>query len=397
MSRPATAAVVGYARTPFGKFGGSLRPMSLPDLGAHVVRAALSRAGLDGSDVDELVFGVNFPGSDRSIARQISLRAGLPADRISYTVDQACCSALTATTMAARSIALGEARCAISGGAENLSRVPYFLETTRWGNRLGPITLTDQLVVSCPHTGVPRAIQAADEAAAFGIDRVAQDEWAVRSQERFAAAVAKGHFDHEIAPLDTAADGERVALAVDEVPRQGVTLAALAALPTVNGSATVTAGNAPNLSTGAGALVLMADDEVTARGATRRATLSGWSLVCGEPAAIASIPATAIRAALARAELTLDDVDLIEINEAFAAVPLVSTLVLAGGDRSGAAKLREITNVNGGAIAVGHPTSATGARLVMTAIGELERRGGGTAVVGICGGVGEAAGIVVRV
>ena len=380
-----TIAVTGYARTPFGRFGGALRDVRLPVLGAAAVQAALARSGAAGEAVDEVVIGVNFTGSERSVARQVALRAGVPDDRNAFTVDRACCSSLAAITLASRGLRLGDTKVAVAGGVENLSRVPYFLENMRWGQRLGDVTLTDQLVVSCPHTGVPRAVQAADEAAEYGIGREEQDAWAWRSQQRYAAALAEGVFDDEIVALDE--------LDHDEVPRPDTDLAALAALATVNGSATVTAGNAPNLSTGAAALVLATTDV----DAPVKATLQGWSMASGHPQMIASMPARAARLALQRCGLALDDIDLIEVNEAFAAVPLVTTMELAGRDEVLAKDLRERTNVTGGAIAIGHPTGATAARLVLTAVNQLTRRGGGTALVTICGGVGEAEAVVVRV
>jgi acetyl-CoA C-acetyltransferase len=390
--------VAGYARTPFGKFGGALRGLRLPALGAVAVRAALSRADVDPAAVDELAIGVNFPGSERSVARQIQLRAGVPDDRTSYTVDRACCSSLAAVTLASRGLRLGDTAVAVAGGVDNLSRVPYFLETARFGSRLGDLRLVDQLVVSCPHTGVPRAVQAATEAARYGVGRDEQDEWALRSQERYQRALAGGLLAAELVPVDEPdEDGRRVSLDRDEVPRPDTTLAALAKLPTVNGSTTVTAGNAPDLSSGASALVLMSQEAARGHGVTVRARLFGFAMASGDPQRIASMPARSARLALQRAGLQLSDVDLLEVNEAFAAVPLVTTLELADGDRRRAEKLRERTNVGGGAVAVGHPTGATAGRLVMTLISQLTARGGGTGLVTICGGVGEAEAVLVRV
>ena len=300
--------------------------------------------------------------------------------------------------LACRGLRLGETRFSIAGGVENLSRVPYFLEAARFGSRLGDIVLTDQLLVACPHSGVPRAVQAADEAAQYGIGREEQDAWALRSQQLYAEAAAAGRFAAEIAPVRTTdADGRAVELDADEPPRPDSTAAGLAALRTVNGSSTVTAGNAPDLSTGATALVLAADTGTRDGGPEPQALLRGWSAAAGHPQKIASMPAVAARLALRRAGLSLDDVAVIEVNEAFAAVPLVTTLVLADGDTERAERLRARTNVNGGSVAVGHPTGATAGRLVMTCIGELRRRGGGRALVTICGGVGEAEAVIVEV
>jgi acetyl-CoA C-acetyltransferase len=389
--------VLGFARTPFARFGGALREASLPELGVAAVKGALVRAKVEASEVEELALGVNFPGSDRSIARQVSLRSGIPETSNSFTVDRACCSSLTAISLASRSLRLGDVKLAVAGGAENLSAVPFFLEGARFGHRLGDFVMSDKLVVSCPHTHEPRAVQASREALEYGIDRVQQDEWSVRSQERYAKALSAGIPDEEIVPVaGRDGRGNPALIKADEVPRPDTTMERLAALSTIYGSETVTPGNAPDLSTGATAVVLAGSD--VARGdRPALATLISFVSVSGEPARIASIPAKAIELALSRSDLALGDLSVIEINEAFAAVPLVSTLVLAQGDAAAASQIRERTNVNGGSIAVGHPTGATGARLLMTVIAELRRMGGGIGVAALCGGVGEAEAIVVRV
>lgn len=389
--------IAGAVRTPFGRFGGTLREITLPALGAIAVRGALERAGVAPAEVDELAVGVNFPGADRSVARQIGLRAGIPEERSSFTIDRACCSSLSAVTLASRGLRLGDTEIAVAGGAENLSLVPYFIPAARFGQGIGDIVLKDVLVVSCPHTGAPRAVQASNEAARFGVSREEQDAWAYRSQMRWRDAQAAGRFVDELVPVDDAVEGARVALSTDESPRPDTTLQRLAQLRPVNGSATVTAGNAPGLSTGASALVLMAATVAAASGTRPLAALVTTAMASGHPQGLGSMPAVAARLALTRAGLRLDDMTLIEINEAFAVVPLVSTLVLADGDRAGAERLRDRTNVNGGAIAVGHPTGATAGRLLMTAAYELRRRGGGHALVTICGGIGEAEAAIIRV
>jgi acetyl-CoA C-acetyltransferase len=389
--------VIGAKRTPFGRFGGAMKALPIPLLGAHAARAALDDAGVSADMIDEVALGVNLPGSDRSIARQLALHAGVPDDRTAYTVDRACCSSLTAFSLGARAIQVGDARLALVGGAENMSRVPYFLEDMRWGHRLGRIEIKDQLVISCPYTGVPRAVQAADEALRYDVDRGQQDAWALRSQRRAAEAAAAGRFDDQIAPIEIEDGGGMTAVDADENLRADVTLERLAALPTVYGSATVTAGNAPGLSTGASQLVLADAEAAASLGARPLATLLATARVSGPPANIASIPASAVRRVLERADVALDDVDLIEINEAFAAVPLVSTQILADGDIARTDALRERVNVNGGAIALGHPTGATAGRLIMNVIYELRRRGGGLGLVALCGGIGEAESALLRV
>jgi acetyl-CoA C-acetyltransferase len=393
----AGVSVLAMARTPFGKFGGALRNVDIRDLGAAAIRAAIDRSGLDPGAVDGVVLGVNFPGSRRSVARQAALRAGLADTIDAITVDRACCSSLAATRLASQGIRLGDNAVVVAGGAENLSQVPYFLEHTRFGeHRIGRIVLEDHLVISCPHTGVPRAVQAAEEAAAFGIGRAAQDEWAARSHELYWRAREDGEFA-EIFAVDPATLSGAQPLEADESPRRGVTAQTLAALPAVYGSETVTAGNAPGLSTGGCALVLTSPVTAARSGGEEQARLIGFAIASDSAPKIGATPALAARRALRQAGIQLADVHVIEINEAFAAVPLVATLVLADGDESTAEKLRSRTNLRGGAIAIGHPTGATGARLVMSAISALKARGGGLGLVTICGGVAEAESVVLEV
>ncbi len=388
-------SVLGLARTPFGKFGGSLRDVDVRDLGAAAVSTALQRSGVDPAAVDEVVLGVNFPGSRRSVARQASLRAGLRDSINAVTVDRACCSSLTAVRLASLALRIGDTSLAVAGGAENLSAVPYFLETSRFGNRLGPIVLEDHLVISCPHTGVPRAVQASEEAAPLGIDRAAQDDWAARSHELYWRTIDDSPLA-EVFPVSAESLPGAGDLAADESPRRDVNRAKLAALPTVYGSSTVTAGNAPGLSTGSTALVLANPVRVPS-GAVESARLLGFGSASGPAPRIGHTPAVAARLALKDAGVDLTDVSVIEINEAFATVPLVTTHALADGDTSTAEKLRSRTNTRGGAIALGHPTGASGARLIMSAIAALQARGGGLGLVAICGGVAEAEALVVEV
>jgi acetyl-CoA C-acetyltransferase len=398
-------AVMSAVRSPFGKFGGTLKDFTLPELGGIVFAEAVRRAGVDPDDVEEVATGVNLPGSDRSIARQVLIEAGIPPSRVAYTVDRACCSSMAATSLASRSIRLGDTKIAVAGGTENMSRVPYFLTAQRWGHSLGDVVLKDQLVIACPMTGRPRAVQAGEEAVEYGITREEQDAWAVRSHHRYLEARGAGKFAEEIMPVPVPQRrGEPVLFTEDESVRADTSIEKLAALKTVYGSPTVTAGNAPGLNTGASAMVLMAPQEAAARKAKPLASLIGWAMASGHPDRIASIPAESARLVLEQVGMTVDDVDLIEINEAFAAVPLVSTLIMAGLDRERADAIRSKTNVNGGAIAIGHPTGATGARLIMTLIYELRRRraaaGDERAYHGlatICGGIGEAEAVVVRV
>jgi len=398
-------AVISGVRSPFGRFGGALKDFTLPKLGGLVFAEAIRRAGIEPADVEEVATGVNLPGADRSIARQVLIEAGVPTNRVAYTVDRACCSSLAAVNMASRSIRLGEAEIALAGGTENMSKVPYFLTDFRWGHRLGDVNLKDQLVIADPMTGKPRAVQAGDEALEYGVSREEQDRWALQSHERYFKAKAACHFKDEVMAIEVPQErGEPIQFTEDESPRADVSLEKLAKLPTVYGSPTVTAGNAPGLNTGSSALVLMSPEEARRRGKKPLATLMAWAMASGHPDKLASIPAESARLSLEKAGLTIDDMDLIEINEAFAAMPLVSTLIMGGRDPKKTEAIRARTNVNGGAIAIGHPTGATGARLIMTLVYELRRRREASGesrpfygIATICGGIGEGEAVIVKV
>lgn len=398
-------AVISAVRSPFGKFGGALKDFTLPQLGGLVFAEAIRRAGIDPAEVEEVATGVNLPGADRSIARQVLIEAGIPPERVAYTVDRACCSSMAAVSLASRSIRLGDAHIAAAGGTENMSKVPYFLTEERWGARLGDVVLKDQLVIACPMTGKPRAVQAGEEAVEYNISREEQDAWAVRSHLNYIKAKEACKFQDELMPIEIPQrKGDPILFTEDESPRPDTTLEKLAKLPLIYGSPTVTAGNAPGLNTGSSAMILMSLDEAERRGKKPLATLISWAMASGHPDRIASIPAESARLALEKANMTIDDMDLIEINEAFAAVPLVSTLIMAGGDQQKAEEIRAKTNVNGGAIAIGHPTGATGARLVLTLMYELRRRRAESGesrpyygLATLCGGIGEAEAIIVKV
>lgn len=390
--------VVGAVRTPFGKFGGTLKDFTLPDLGGRVVAEAMRRASMPPEDVDEVALGVNLPGSDRSIARQAALRAGIPDTTPAFTVDRACCSSMSAVNVVSRSLRLGEADVVVGGGTENMSLVPYFVHDARWGKRIGDIVLKDQLIISCPYSGKPRALQAGEEAMEFDVSREDQDRWALRSHQRALAAREAGFFEAEIIPVEVPQrKGPAINFDKDEGVRPDSSMEKLARLRTVYDSPTVTPGNAPGLSTGASAVVLTTREEAERRGIEPLAAIKTWAMVSGHPDKIASIPATAAQKALDQLGMAVDDMDLIEINEAFAAMPLVATQILGGGDPAEIAAIREKTNVNGGAIAIGHPTGATGARLVMTIIYALKSRGGGWGLAAICGGIGQGEAMIVKV
>jgi len=398
--------LIDAVRTPFSRFGGALRGFHSTDLGAIVIRELLRRASVPGERVDMVYYGMCIQ-AEAAIeynvnARQALLKAGLPPATLSLTLDRACCSSLTCAQMAFRDIRYGEADVVLAVGAENMSNTPFVLHNVRWATGLEQPVIKDHLY-PIGYTGHhPLARDAGEVALEHGIGREEQDRWALRSQRRWAEAEAAGRFGEELVAVDVPQRrGEPMRFSRDEPPRPDTELERLAKLPTVYESPTVTAGNAPGLDAGAGALLLMSREAAEAQGRKPLATILAVESVAREPRTIASAPADAIEKALTRAGRDLDEMALLEINEAFAAMPLVSTKVLAdrcwAGSRERLAALRERTNVNGGAVAMGHPVGASGARILMTLAYELRRRGGGFGACGICGGLAQADAAVIHV
>ena len=406
MEIPREVVVVGALRTPFSKFGGLLRDLHSTELGALVIREVLKRASLPGEAVDMLYYGMCIQ-SEAAIeynvnARQALLKAGLPPETVSLTLDRACCSSLTCVQMGFRDIRYGEADVVLAVGAENMSNTPFVLHNVRWATGLEQPKIRDHLF-PIGYTGYNSLAKDAGEVALeHGIGRDEQDAWAVRSQKRWAEANESGRFKDELMSVEIRQrKGEPVVFDTDESPRPDTTLERLARLKPVYGSPTVTAGNAPGLDAGASAVLLMSREKAREHGLRPLATVLTVASVAREPRTIASAPADAIRKALGQACLGLDDLSLLEINEAFAAMPLVSSKILAdhhyGGDAARLADLREKLNVNGGAVAIGHPVGASGARILMTLAYELRRRGGGYGACGICGGLAQADAAILRV
>jgi acetyl-CoA C-acetyltransferase len=389
--------IVNGKRTPFGRFGGSLRDISSVELGALVIRGVIKEYPIDDREIDFVIMGLCLPGVGLSPARQAVLGARFRVDTNALTVDRACCSALSAVGIGMQFILRGQASIIIAGGMENMSRTPYLIPQMRWGARLGDLTIRDELVIRNAYLDMPMAKYAGEVAVEKGVDRKEQDEWALRSHQRWGEAQTRNKFDEELIPVKVpSAKGKKSELMHDEHPRPDTTMDKLSVLNPVYGSPTVTAGNASGIADGATANVLMKREEAKKRGIRCLGKIVAYSPVCGEPRESPVLPAVAIRKALNQADLSLEDMKLIEINEAFAAMPLVSSLVLADFDRGEAEKIREKLNVDGGAIAIGHPIGATGGRLLMHTLYELRRRGGGYAAVAICGAVGQADAVIIE-
>lgn len=393
-----SVVVAGVARTPFGRFGGALKEHSAAELGAMALREAMRRAQLAPEQVDETYFGSALLGaSTLVVARQVNVRADLPFSTPSLTVDRACCSSMTAVGLAHLRILAGGSKVVVAGGLDSCSRTPFLQHGTRWGRRLGDLTVEDPLLMRNPINSQPVARVTGEVALAHGVSREAQDDWAHQSHARYFEALDRGFFDGEVisVPLDDRSRADLISQ--DESPRRGLKREKLAELSTVYGSPTVTAGNAPGLNDGASAVVLMSSDEAARQRVAPLCEVVRHFQAAGSLDSSPYLPGQAIGKVLDAAGVRLSDVKRIEINEAFAAMPLVSTKLLADGSASLLEHLRSITNVHGGAVALGHPPGASGARLVMTVARAVREAGGGYGVAAICGGFGQADAVLVKV
>ncbi|MEO6796225.1 MAG: acetyl-CoA C-acetyltransferase [Candidatus Dormibacter sp.] len=387
--------LVAAARTPFGKLGGALASLPAPELGAAVIREVLGRTHLPGADVDQVIMGtVLTAGMGQIPARQAAIKAGLPTTVSALTVNKVCASSLKAVNLAALLIRNGDAKVVVAGGMESMSQAPYLLEKARFGYRLGDGALVDSMVhdgLIDPANGCHMAVEGSNVAREFEVSRERQDAYAFQSQQRYAAALAAGRFREELVPIAVAGPkGATTSVAADEQPRPETSLEALARLkPVFQEDGTVTAGNAPAVNDGATAILLMSAAEARRRDLP---VLAQW-VAYGESAAdtpyLATVPASSIQAALKKAGLVVSDVDLFEINEAFAAVACTATDLL-GVDE-------ERVNVDGGALAVGHPIGASGARILMHLVYELRRRKGSYGAAGICSGMAQGEATIVRI
>ena len=398
---PADVVILSAVRTPIGRFGGSFKDIHAADLGMVAAKAAISRAGLEPADIQEVLMGHGRPaGVGPNPARQVAHRAGVPATAPAYTINKACAGGMQALASGAQSIMLGESDVVLAGGIENMSRVPYLVDASdaRWGHKMGHFQFVDAMYrdgFADPLSGLIMGETAEVLARQYGITREQSDQFALESQRKAEAAQQAGHFTREIAPVTVTEKGKAVEIAADEHPRHGSTIEALRKLPLtfpkVDGhDGIITAGSASGITDGAAALVLASADFAKARGLKPLAKISGWSSAGVDPRIMGIGPVPAIAKLHKRTGLAIGDFDLVEINEAFAA----QVLAVLKDVPIPADKL----NVNGGAIALGHPIGCTGARIVVTLLHELQRRGKtkGLATLCVSGGMGMAMAIEVK-
>ena len=396
--------IVSAVRTPFGRYCGSLKEFDYFDLGALPMKEVLSRVGLAGDQVNEVYWGVGDTSVCKDVytpvaARQTLLKAGLPPEIPSVALDKACVSAMSAVHYGCRAMVAGEIHCAIGGGATSFSREPLVVRGLRWkGFRMGDVKMEDPLFKLGYKDFNPVSVDADNVASEYAVSREEQDEWAVRSHLNYGRAWEAGKFSDEMMSLEIRQNnGDSVTLDIDEQFRPNTSIEKLAKLPGIYGCKGITAGNAPGLNDGATAILFMTEAKADELGLEPLAHILSMSSVAISPLRMPEGPAYAAMAALKSANLSLHDIHFMEINEAFSAVPLVSTLLLTDNDRRKTKDLREKTNINGSAISIGHPNTASGARIIMNLMYELRRRGGGYALGAICGGLAQADACVIKV
>ena len=382
----ARSVIVSAVRTPFGRLGGGLAEHEATELGAIAIREALSRAGLEPEEVEYVIMGqVLQAGAGQAPARQAAIGAGIPKEIGSDTINKVCASSIRAVEIADAMIRAGDHEVIVTGGMESMSNAPYILKKARFGYRLGDGTLIDSMT----HDGLTSTFdkrhmieQASFVSRELGISREEQDRWAMRSHERAVDAIDEGRFADEIVPV-----GE---VTTDESPRRDTSLEKLAALkPVFDPEGTTTAGNAPGVNDGAGAVVVTSEEFAKRRGLEILATIVSQGYVADDFAYLARTPARAGAIALEKAGKSIDDVERVELNEAFSSVVLNSAKML-GADE-------EKVNVNGGAVALGHPIGASGARILGTMVHELRRNGGGLGLAAICSGGGQGDAVLIEV
>ncbi|MBU8881014.1 acetyl-CoA C-acetyltransferase [Bacillus sp. FJAT-29790] len=387
--------ILGGARTPFGKFAGGLSSFSASDLGGFAVKEALNRAGIKPEEVDEVILGTVLQGGQGQIpSRQAARKAGLPWDIKTETVNKVCASGMRSLTLGDQIIRAGDEEVIVAGGMESMSNAPYILPTARWGFRMGDADVKDLMTydgLSCSFTGVHMGTYGNETAKELEISREEQDRWALRSHELTTVAMETSKLAEEIVPVVVPQrKGDPIIIAKDESPRRDTTLEKLAKLrPVFGADGTITAGNAPGVNDGAAALVLMSEERAVREGRNPEAFILGHAAIAIEAKDFPKTPGLVINELLRKTGKSVDEIDLFEINEAFAAVALASNKIAHLDENK--------VNVNGGAVALGHPIGASGARIILTLMYELKRRGGGIGIAAICSGGGQGDAIMIEV
>ncbi|MFC5649308.1 acetyl-CoA C-acetyltransferase [Paenibacillus solisilvae] len=387
--------IVGGARTAFGKFGGVWKDKTAADLGGIAIGGALHRANVHHSEVDEVMMGMALQaGAGQNPARQAARSGGLDWQVPAETVNKVCASGLRSLTMASQVIRAGDAGVIVAGGMESMSQAPHMLSHARQGLRLGDGKIVDLLHrdgLHCAFDPMHMGDYANQIAAEYGVSRQAQDNWALRSQQRAVESIRSGFFHDEIVPAAVVTkSGMSLTVETDEAPRPDTDAAKLAGLPLVfNGAGTITAGNAPGINDGAAALVVMRKDRAVPGSSAPHALILAHAAVSVEARNFPITPALVIQKLLQQSGMDMQRIDLFEVNEAFAVVVLASGLI-AGWDENK-------VNIHGGAIALGHPIGASGARIVLTLINGLRHRGGGYGIAAICSGGGQGDAVLIRV
>lgn len=389
--------ILDGARTPFGKFGGALSSLTASDLGGIAIKDALAKANVAAEAVDEVIIGTVLQAGQGQIpSRQAANKAGIPWNVKTETINKVCASGMRSVTLADQLIRLGDEEVIVAGGMESMSNAPYYMPKGRFGLRMGDASLVDGMIydgLSCAFhpKQVHMGIYGNETASKFEVSREQQDSWAARSHEKALAAIESGRFAEEIVPVEIPQrKGEPLLIETDEAPRLGTTVETLAKLKSAFSSdGSITAGNAPGVNDGACALVLMSEEKAQQENRQPLATILAHAEVGVAPEDFPQTPGLVINQLLEKAGKTLADIDLIEINEAFAAVALVSNQI-SGLDENK-------VNVNGGAVALGHPIGASGARIILTLAYELKRRGGGLGIAAICSGGGQGDAVLIEV
>ncbi|WP_174734751.1 acetyl-CoA C-acetyltransferase [Mesobacillus harenae] len=387
--------ILSGARTPFGKFGGALASLTASQLGGIAVKSSLERAGVSSEQVDELIMGSVLQGGQGQIpSRQAARNAGLPWEVKTETINKVCASGMRSVTLADQIIRAGDEEVIVAGGMESMSNAPYLMPKARWGLRMGDSAVKDLMLhdgLSCSFTGAHMGTYGNSVANEMELSRVDQDQWAYRSHQRAVAAIESGKLAEEIVPVNVPQrKGDPIVVENDEAPRKDTTIEKLTKLGSVfNSDGTITAGNAPGVNDGAAALVLMSEERAEREGRTPEALILGHTAIAVEAKDFPKTPGLVINELLKKTGKTLEEIDLFEINEAFAAVALASGKI-ANIDP-------EKVNVNGGAVALGHPIGASGARIIITLMHELKRRGGGIGIAAICSGGGQGDAIMIEV